>query len=697
VPLKRWLLAALALTGGCSSDAAVRAEGDACFVATDCPDPLACVFAKCRRQCAGDRDCPSGQYCTGVVAPRAGVCMLDSEGKCSLHSDCPDGLACSARGRCEAECVDDRDCLESQACRQGTCLDRALAPETSVPDSGAVGATCARNSDCLAPLVCLGARCALECLGDRDCRGGMVCRLEDHTCRAPGGVDAGVDGTADSATDGSLDGASDGTVDGSDTDGGTDAGAGCAKDFDCDDGNFCNGVEKCVGGACASAPEGPCASHVACIVDTCDEATKKCTHTPTAELDADGDGRLSLVCGGDDCDDKDKSVFVGAPELCNGKDDNCNGLVDEGARVPRSKLLTSVVPIGSTNSGAIAAVDGKAWVLTDSAPSYSYAYRIGAEVFDDKGVSTGSKTIFTGAVDNSGRLLALAGGSGRALLVHEFGAERRATQIEADLTIKIPKVTLTTVGAYSPAVAGGSAVWTGTRWLVVWAQQPVGPPVAKYAFLGTDGVLGVTSTLPTADAGAIDGQRLQAVLSGTTVAVLHGDSTSKVRLTLLDGATGASIGVVRVSTPDGPATGEQLFAAPGGFRVLWKEASFPSLMTTFVSTSGVVGAAKALVDHPSSRVYAGAHDGDGVLLLRFHPYPSAPVGAYEMSFATKVDGVWDNTLLTTGGGYPGAETGSPGASFFMTALVLAPGRYGLFWIGPATAAPGVYGMMAGCP
>ncbi|HXU00343.1 MAG TPA: CotH kinase family protein [Polyangia bacterium] len=42
--------------------------------------------------------------------------------------------------------------------------------------------------------------------------------------------------------------------------------------------------------------------------------------------DADGDG--ARWC--DDCRDDDASIHIGAPELCNGVDDNCNGTVDEG-------------------------------------------------------------------------------------------------------------------------------------------------------------------------------------------------------------------------------------------------------------------------------------------------------------------------------------------------------------------------------
>lgn len=42
-------------------------------------------------------------------------------------------------------------------------------------------------------------------------------------------------------------------------------------------------------------------------------------------VDADGDGHYSLETGGDDCDDADDTVYPGAPELCDGKDNDCTG------------------------------------------------------------------------------------------------------------------------------------------------------------------------------------------------------------------------------------------------------------------------------------------------------------------------------------------------------------------------------------
>jgi hypothetical protein len=59
-----------------------------------------------------------------------------------------------------------------------------------------------------------------------------------------------------------------------------------------------------------------------CTIDTCENGT--CVHTPE-DLDQDG----YTVCQGD-CDDNDKTVYPGAPELCDGKDNDCDGQIDEG-------------------------------------------------------------------------------------------------------------------------------------------------------------------------------------------------------------------------------------------------------------------------------------------------------------------------------------------------------------------------------
>jgi len=100
-------------------------------------------------------------------------------------------------------------------------------------------------------------------------------------------------------------------------------------DGKCSDGVYCNGEELChpkLG--CLEGPPVACADADPCTIDTCVEKTRSCSRAPR---DADGDGDPVWNCEkGGDCDDSDPSVNSDAKEVCdNGKDDNCDGSLDE--------------------------------------------------------------------------------------------------------------------------------------------------------------------------------------------------------------------------------------------------------------------------------------------------------------------------------------------------------------------------------
>ncbi len=72
-----------------------------------------------------------------------------------------------------------------------------------------------------------------------------------------------------------------------------------------------------------------------CLGDNDCEANEKCIDSkcvPETEacVDQDKDGYGEHCDKGSDCNDNDATIFFGAPELCDGKDNDCNGIQDSG-------------------------------------------------------------------------------------------------------------------------------------------------------------------------------------------------------------------------------------------------------------------------------------------------------------------------------------------------------------------------------
>ena len=97
----------------------------------------------------------------------------------------------------------------------------------------------------------------------------------------------------------------------------------CSADSDCDNDRYCDGMERC-------DPDDPSATALGCVDgeppcpdSQCNENDEEC-ETPC--VDADGDGSSDMRCGGDDCDDNDPNRFPSNTEVCdvNGVDEDCD-------------------------------------------------------------------------------------------------------------------------------------------------------------------------------------------------------------------------------------------------------------------------------------------------------------------------------------------------------------------------------------
>jgi hypothetical protein len=189
--LATWLFA-------CSSnERAAGAAAEGCSINSDCSSPLVCAFRRCHNACIGTRDCQPGLRCMASDKPFR-VCQLPDETSCLYNSDCPGRQVCGVDARCRDQCAVDRDCLEGQACVTGTCAEpseltgEGTLPVVNLADAQVSGQPCSYTSECASVFVCRNGLCAFECIADSDCSGGRACA--EHRCVRPacGGADSGI-------------------------------------------------------------------------------------------------------------------------------------------------------------------------------------------------------------------------------------------------------------------------------------------------------------------------------------------------------------------------------------------------------------------------------------------------------------------------------------------------------------------------
>jgi hypothetical protein len=287
--------------------------------------------------CAGG--CDDGISCTIDVCGAGGCTHAPSDAACGPTERCSVILDCVAR-LCEsdASCDDGLFCNGSEHCNVGG----AGADPTTGCMAG-VAPTCTDAFGCSVDVCDEASGACLHVPNDAACDDGVSCTTD--ACNP--GASTIASGCVATPNDALCDGAC-ATV------GGNPA--------------LRPGLCRPAWGGCTLGAAVACTDTDPCTMDTCTTGT--CGVTP---LDRDGDGFVAqsasgVSCGGTDCNDGSAAVNPGATEICNGFDDNCNGVVDEGC--------TATLPDDCATAVALTASGGGVYTASGDFASFADNYRV---------------------------------------------------------------------------------------------------------------------------------------------------------------------------------------------------------------------------------------------------------------------------------------------------------------------------------
>ena len=220
-----------------------------------------------------------------------------------------------------------------------------------------------------------------------------------------------------------------------------------------------------------------------CTVDSC--VMGGCVFT-SGRVDADGDGvfatgtsadpKAPLGCG-KDCDDSEPGIFPGAAELCDGIDNDCNGIIDDGTLLQPSTLEpTRVSPLDAKHAEATGlAFDGESFGASMTSVFQRSTGQF--QQLDAQGkLLSGPQQIARVNAESYGGPLVWSGE--RYLTAYEDARQDNNYEIYFDLLNRkgerlIEDLRVTNADDYS---LRPSVLWTGAEGLLIWDDRRFARP-----------------------------------------------------------------------------------------------------------------------------------------------------------------------------------------------------------------------------
>jgi hypothetical protein len=238
------------------------------------------------------------------------------------------------------------------------------------------------------------------------------------------------------------------------------------------------GSAACTDGVCSLDVGEVCDDGDPCTVDAC--TPMGCTFT-SGRVDADGDGafatgttadpKAALGCG-KDCDDATSEIFPGAIELCDGLDNDCNGVVDDGTQLQVTGMAPIQVspPDAEHAEAAGLAFDGESFGASmtswfgRSQGQFQQLTAQGQLVGPPQRVARVNAAAYGGSLVWSGE---------RYLTAYQDARQSQNYEIYFDLLNRkgerlIPDLRVTIADDYS---LRPSVVWTGAEGLLIWDDR----------------------------------------------------------------------------------------------------------------------------------------------------------------------------------------------------------------------------------